>query len=334
MHYFLTGHTGFKGSWLIALLRSQGHEVSGYALEPLDGGLFTNASLEQDLKHHTIGDIRDISKLRVAVVQAQPDVVIHLAAQPLVLRSYEDPIETYTTNVTGTLNLLEVVTEIPAPPVTLVVTTDKVYKDTGKGFYSESDPLGGHDPYSASKSMADILTQSWSASQPNLRIGVARAGNVIGAFDVSRNRLVPDIISAITLENPILIRHADAIRPWQHVLDCLRGYLTYSDSLGADPETPSALNFGPREESNVSVGEIVRLAQRSFPDLKVVWQDDSSEQPKETGMLTLDSSLAQAFLGWRSHIDIASAMSWSLVLEVERAREVIYEQVDDFLKAK
>jgi CDP-glucose 4,6-dehydratase len=330
MHFFVTGHTGFKGSWLIALLKSKGHEVSGYSLAAVEGGLFDLAKLDQDLKHHTIADIRDSESLSLALTQAKPDVVVHLAAQPLVLRSYEDPIETYTTNVNGTLNVLQAVTELSPPPITLVVTTDKVYRDTGKGSYSELDALGGHDPYSASKAMADILTQSWAETHPFLLLHIARAGNVIGAFDVSQDRLLPDVIRALKQKTPLMVRHPEAVRPWQHVLDCLNGYLMFVDAIAQGQDLPVALNFGPDPEGMKRVIDVLRVASGMFPDLQI--ETEASTKLKETGLLTLDSQMAYQKLGWENRLGFNEAVALSLDATLGNPRESASHAISLFLE--
>jgi CDP-glucose 4,6-dehydratase len=329
MHFFVTGHTGFKGSWLIALLKSKGHEVSGYSLAAVEGGLFDLAKLEQDLKHHTIADIRDSENLSLALAEAKPDVVVHLAAQPLVLRSYEDPVETYTTNVNGTLNVLQAITHLSSPPITLVVTTDKVYRDTGKGSYSELDALGGHDPYSASKAMADMMTQSWAATHPSLRLFIARAGNVIGAFDVSQDRLLPDVIRALKQKTPLTVRNPEAVRPWQHVLDCLNGYLMFVEAIEGGQDLPVALNFGPDPDGMKSVTDVLRVANGMFPDLQI--ETDASPTMKEMGLLTLDSQLANQKLGWSNRFDFEEAVALSLDGTHGNPREAVSKAISIFL---
>ena len=312
MHFFVTGHTGFKGSWLILLLKELGHEVSGYSLPPVPGGLFDLAGLEKVLKNHFVGDIRDKDALGIALNACEPDFTIHLAAQPLVLRSYQDPIETYTTNVDGTRNFLEVITELPKPPVTLVVTTDKVYRDDNKGSYVESDPLGGHDPYSASKAMADILTQSWAATNPQLKLYVARAGNVIGSFDVSANRLIPDAVRSIKNRTTLRVRHPEAIRPWQHVLDCLGGYIRLLNAAaGGAHELPTALNFGPDPANVKSVSSLLAEIRKHSKEFEYEVEPHLSGN-KETQLLTLDSRLAQKSLKWSNLIGFETAVAWSL----------------------
>jgi CDP-glucose 4,6-dehydratase len=331
MHYFVTGHTGFKGSWLILLLKSKGHEVSGYSLAAAEGGLFDLAKLDQDLKHHEIADIRDLERLSRAVAEAKPDVVIHLAAQPLVLRSYEDPVETYTTNVNGTLNVLQAVTRLSSPPTTLVVTTDKVYRDTGVGSYSELDSLGGHDPYSASKAMADIMTQSWAGTHRSLRLHIARAGNVVGAFDVSPDRLLPDVIRAINQKAPLMVRHQDAVRPWQHVLDCLNGYLMFVDAIEEGQDLPVALNFGPDPDGIKSVMDVLRVASGMFPDLQI--EVEASPKLKETGLLTLNSQMAHQKLGWKNRLDFNETVALSLDATICNARESAASAISIFDRA-
>lgn len=333
MHFFVTGHTGFKGSWLVLLLREMGHEVSGYSLEPAPGGLFSEAGLQADLKNHFIGDVRDRNGLKNAIDLSRPDVAIHMAAQPLVLRSYEDPVETYSTNVDGTRNFLEAATFTGHPPVMIVVTTDKVYRDSNKGSYLESDPLGGHDPYSASKAMADIMTQSWAFVNPKLKIHIARAGNVIGAYDVSANRLIPDSIRAMRAHESIEVRHPNAIRPWQHVLDCLYGYLLLSLKASGTPAPPTILNFGPDPENILSVEDLLEALKHKRRDFhyKVA---DPPPALKETQLLTLDSNLAFRTLSWKNRVGIDLALEWCIAeLEPSSPREVAIRQIRAFLSS-
>jgi len=327
MHYFITGHTGFKGSWLVALLKQRGHEVSGYSLPPLKSGLFELAGLEEELRAHTVDDIRDASALKKALRVAQPDVVMHLAAQPLVLESFNNPAETYTTNVNGTLNLLEAVTDCPSVLASLVITTDKVYRDTGNGNHSELDPLGGHDPYSASKAMADILTQSWAETHPSINLHVARAGNVVGAFDVSLNRLLPDILRGVKEGKPVLIRHPDAVRPWQHVLDCLDGYLAFLNAALEGHELPIPLNFGPDPEGFKSVRDVLEVALKIYPQLK--FETSSPIGSQETKVLTLNSEAAKRHLGWGNKVPFQKAIESSLKV-TGQPRDLLLKTVAGF----
>ena len=331
MHFFITGHTGFKGAWLTVLLRQLGHKVSGLALDPPDGGLFELAKLETEMESHVIADIRDFNAVKSAIKEAKPDFAIHMAAQPLVLKSYEEPLETFTTNVDGTLNFLRSVGELTSPPQSLVVTTDKVYRDDDKGPYLETDPLGGHDPYSSSKAMADILTQSWASTRPDLLINVARAGNVIGLFDVSSNRVLADVRRAQVSGSPMTVRNPKAIRPWQHVLDCLSGYVLLVTKSRGSENFPTVFNFGPRAEDHKSVSELIAKVQGLLPDLKVQDLAGFSAQ-KETDTLVLDSARARKLLGWNSLIGFDRAVEMSLVeVAPNQALEVARAQVEELL---
>jgi CDP-glucose 4,6-dehydratase len=331
MHFFVTGHTGFKGSWLILLLKELGHEVSGYALDAEPGSLFNQANLVSLLNRHYVSDIRDYKSLSFALSSTKPDFVIHLAAQSLVLKSYLSPIETYTTNVDGTRNLLQAIQEGHKPKVTLVVTTDKVYADTGKGSYKESDSLGGHDPYSTSKAMADLLTQSWSAINPDLRIRIARAGNVIGAFDTSKNRLISDATRAIQSRKSLEIRNPRSIRPWQHVLDCLAGYLMYVFETEKDPTVPIALNFGPDSQNFKSVMEVIKTIKFTHPDLQYHIREER-DKPRETEFLTLDSRMAISRLGWSNSLSFDSAVRLSVIGPSQTGvRSAVLSQIRNYL---
>ena len=316
------------------MLRQLGHKVSGLALEPVDGGLFSLANLESEMESHVIADIRDFEAVKKAMQEARPDFAIHMAAQPLVLRSYEDPIETYTTNVDGTLNFLRAITEMEKHPVSLVITTDKVYRDSYERPYIESDALGGYDPYSASKAMSDILTQSWMTSYPELRLFIARAGNVIGSFDVSEDRLIPDILRAHRSGQELEIRNADATRPWQHVFDCLSGYLKLLERAPNGPQFERIYNFGPNIESFRTVADVVSTASQFLPSLHHV-QVSSKTQARETQLLALDSSRAQKLLGWRSLISFELAIQLSLEdHSTSDVRKVAMTQLVEFLSLR
>lgn len=333
MHYLITGHTGFKGAWLTLLLKSRGHTVSGIALEPVKGGLFLEASVENDLEQHLILDIRDRSALKEAIDEISPDVVIHMAAQPLVLESYDRPVETFDTNVTGTLNVLHGCSQASSIRAAIVVTTDKVYRDDGTGGYLESSPLGGHDPYSASKSMADLLTQSWMNLYPNFPIGIARAGNVIGYGDVSENRLIPDINRGLSTGSDVIVRNPQSVRPWQHVLDCLNGYLLFADSLIGTPTSsvPRILNFGPTPDSYRTVSELVSVVQGLAPGLKFEFSSFTRHlNHKETSFLTLDSDAARKVLGWKDRVLFESAVAWSIDFGDASPREKAIVQIQNF----
>lgn len=338
MHVLLTGHTGFKGAWLSLLLTSRGHEVTGVALDPPAGGLYERARVSELLRADHRIDIRDAASLRSAVQSASADVVIHFAAQALVRESYEHPRETHETNVIGTLNLLEAVAATPSTKAAIVITTDKVYRNVGKPTgYVEADPLGGDDPYSASKAMADLLTQSWVRSFPGAPTAIARAGNVIGGGDVSKDRLLVDLLRGFESGEPTLIRYPDAVRPWQHVLDCLSGYLSLVDALlgGAGSGAGAgAWNFGPDPGSFQSVREIADRAS-GFWGGAAGWVDDSGQHPHEAAFLTLDSTKSQRELGWRNVLAYPEGLAWTI--EWQRAvgagadaRETTRAQLDRF----
>ena len=331
MHFFITGHTGFKGAWLTLMLRRLGHKVSGLALKPLDGGLFSLANLETEMESQVIADIRDFEAVTRALQEAKPDFAIHMAAQPLVLRSYEDPVETYTTNVDGTLNFLRAITEMEKPPISLVITTDKVYRDDNKAAYKESDALGGHDPYSASKAMADILTQSWIATNPQLQLFVARAGNVIGMFDASKNRIIPDIIRAAKSGDVLEIRNPTSVRPWQHVFDCLTGYLCLLRVAGKRRDLPKVFNFGPESNSARSVRDLVEAAASFDTNLRIL-EAEVPNAPRETSFLALDSSRAETFLGWRNLVDFEQGVGLSMEIpDLGSAKAAAERQLERFL---
>ena len=266
MHYLITGHTGFKGSWLVLMLSQLGHEVSGISLEPVKKSLFKTAKISKKMSFDEICDIRDVKKLNKKIQKISPDIVIHLAAQPLVRKSYLDPRETIETNVIGTFNVLEAVSKIPSVKANLIITTDKVYKNVNqKKGYIESDHLGGDDPYSASKAASEIIVASIAASSNPREIPVTtvRAGNVIGGGDWGEDRLVPDMVRAFQSNKPLTIRNPNATRPWQHVLDCLYGYVLVAQAhLEEEVPTPRAVNFGPND--SLSVCELVKLFESAY----------------------------------------------------------------------
>lgn len=308
----LTGHTGFKGSWLALWLRELGAEVTGYALAPAtDPNLYELAGVEQTLTS-ILADLRDTAALQATLAQARPQIILHLAAQALVSEGYADPVSTYTTNVLGTLNLLEAARQTPGIEAIIVITTDKCYEnqETGQA-YSEAAPLGGHDPYSSSKACVEILTASWRRSffhQPGAPgIATARAGNVIGGGDWAAHRLVPDLLAAFAAHQTAVLRHPGSVRPWQHVLEPLCGYLLLAERVAQGQVKSGAWNFGPELEDCISVGEVsARLAQ--------LWPTpahcsiEASPLPHEAGLLRLDASLAKAELGWRPRWRLEQAL--------------------------
>lgn len=317
MHYLVTGHTGFKGAWLTHWLLHRGHQVSGIALDPEPGSLFAISNLGTLMTADLRIDIRQPEPLRAAIAELAPDVVLHLAAQPLVRESYRDPRTTIETNVMGTLNVVQAVSQTPSVAAQVIVTTDKVYRNVRQIWgYRETDPLGGDDPYSASKAMADILTASWVHSFPGPPTAIARAGNVIGGGDVSRDRLLPDLLRQFAGGQPAIIRYPDAVRPWQHVLDCLNGYLMLVDALLAGQGT-GAWNFGPDAESFVPVRVIADTASRLWGE-GAGWEHVNQGEPHEAELLALDARKAQVELGWRNVLDLDASLAWTV--DWERAR--------------
>lgn len=321
----VTGHTGFKGSWLSLWLLKMGAWVHGLSLEPEPvpcpgESLFTALQLQQQLgAHHQIGDIRDHVALTETVLQCSPEVVLHLAAQPLVRHSYREPVETWSTNVLGTLHLLEALRCVETPCAVVVVTTDKVYSNQEWEWgYRESDALGGHDPYSASKAATELLVNSWRASfcgqqthqSPWLSIATARAGNVIGGGDWAADRIVPDAIRAMATGKPVHVRHPHATRPWQHVLEPLAGYLLLAEHLSKTPEHCSrAYNFGPEREANRSVRALVEQLLENWSESNG-WHDCAvSGGLHEAVLLHLVTERAQQQLCWRPRWDFNTTVA-------------------------
>jgi CDP-glucose 4,6-dehydratase len=314
----LTGHTGFKGAWMSLWLGGLGAEVTGYALAPagepdLWSAVAASAHAGKRL-HSVIADIRDMSRLGEVVARADPQIVIHMAAQALVRESYRDPLGTYATNIMGTATLLQACRSLCNLECIVVVTSDKVYENRGDGrTFSEGDRLGGHDPYSNSKACAELVTASFRDSffADGAPIATARAGNVIGGGDWSEDRLIPDCVRALAIGQPVNLRYPDAVRPWQHVLEPLAGYLTLAQALVTAPATaPRAVNFGPDAASFCTVREVVEAFGGRFAG-KPGWVRDPAPQPVEAQALTLSSALAADTLGWRPSLDIRESLAWT-----------------------
>ena len=317
---FVTGHTGFQGSWLILWLKSLGAKVTGYSLSPpTKPSLFEILQLKQDI-NHILGDVRDHSFLQKCLIKHKPDIVFHLAAQPLVRLSYEKPVDTFHTNIMGTVNLLEAIRNTQSVKAGIIITSDKCYENKEWTFaYRENDPLGGFDPYSASKGATEIITSSYSRSffhsdNKKRKTGIAtiRAGNVIGGGDWAQDRIVPDCMRSVYSGKKILIRNPKSIRPWQHVLEPISGMLLLASKLLNNPYSYNeSWNFGPNVSTNVTVKELVIQIIKEL-ERKANWKDVSKNTKNaahEANFLRLDSTKANNLLGWRQVYSIKETIS-------------------------
>ena len=313
---FLTGHTGFKGGWLALWLTDMGADVHGFALSPpTEPNLFTVANLRDRLASSTIADIREADSIAQAIQASRPDIVLHMAAQPLVRYSYVEPVETYAVNVMGTVNLLEAIRQSPGVKAVVNVTTDKCYENHEWIWpYRENEAMGGIDPYSSSKACSELVTTAYRRSfldTVGIHLASARAGNVIGGGDWAADRLVPDFLRALNAGEVLNIRSPQASRPWQHVLEPLFGYLMLAEKLFTEgKDFAEAWNFGPEEVDTRSVQWIVEYLCSQSSD--ACWQCDPSSQPHEANTLKLDSTKAKIRLGWRPRWDLQTALGMTL----------------------
>ena len=311
----ITGHTGFKGSWLSIWLEALGAKVIGLSLPPTEPSLYRQSGLDQ-LIESQYSDIGEYQLTQWLVAKAAPEVVFHLAAQPLVGPSYQDPIGTYRTNVMGTVHLLEACRAVSSVRAVLVITSDKCYENREWVWpYREADPVGGHDPYSSSKACAELAVASWRRSffsvDRRLLFASARSGNVIGGGDYGQNRLIPDCIRAVDAGNAVALRNPAAIRPWQHVLDALGGYLVLAERLLSGDDTAcNAWNFGPNAYDMRPVSEVVAAFAKSWEG-GLDWRADPDPHPHEAGLLMLDSSKARQQLGWHPRLGFRDAVDWT-----------------------
>jgi CDP-glucose 4,6-dehydratase len=339
----VTGHTGFKGSWLVLWLQTLGAEVAGYAL-----------AAETERSHLTLlnldmvsveGDIRDLSRLQRVVEDFQPEIVFHLAAQPLVRRSYREPVETFDTNVMGTVNILEACRQTPSVRAIINVTSDKCYENREWVWgYRENDPVGGYDPYSASKGAAELVSAAYRRSYFNnaeygktheTLLATCRAGNVIGGGDWSEDRLIPDIVRAVEAEEAVIIRSPNATRPWQHVLDALSGYLLLGQNLlEGEQEFADAWNFGPADEDVFTVGQMCSLFEKEWGRSRFHYSKETLRL-HEAGLLKLDCSKAHTLLGWtgrwRAQEAVAITAQWYRAY-FERGKILSKKQLDSYCK--
>ncbi|BAV34023.1 CDP-glucose 4,6-dehydratase [Sulfuricaulis limicola] len=341
---FVTGHTGFKGSWLCLWLDRLGAKVTGYALPPpTNPSLFELARVAETM-HSIIADVTNLPALQAAMAAAKPDIVIHMAAQSLVRYSYDNPVETFTTNVLGTVHVLDAVRRVPSVRAVVIVTSDKCYHNEEWVWgYRETSRLGGADPYSASKGCAELVVAGYQRSffDPKANpgcaaVGSSRAGNVIGGGDWAADRLVPDIIRSLLKNQPTIIRSPQATRPWQHVLEPLHGYLMLAERLFTDGHAfASAWNFGPPEQSEKTVGWIIEQLYRLW-GVTFDWKKDPNPGPPECTFLKLDASKARAYLGWRPKLDLIttldSIVKWSRRFEAgDDMRKVSVAEIENFM---
>lgn len=340
---FVTGHTGFKGAWLMAWLHQLGAVVKGYALAPEYSECLFNTLEPLNLVQSVIADIRNKEKLKEEIISFQPDYIFHLAAQPLVRRSYQIPSETFDVNAVGTANVLEAVSQLPGKCSVIIITTDKVYENKEQDIlYNESDVLGGYDPYSASKACTEIVVNSFRNSFFNIEkidqhkkgIVSVRAGNVIGGGDFSEDRIIPDIIKALRSKRTIEVRNPSAVRPWQHVLEPLGGYLLLGGLLNEEPaKYTGAYNFGPNPADHLTVKELAEMAIKVWGSGE--WKDTSDpRQVHEANLLKLDISKAKENLNWQPKLNASAAIEWTIQWYTKTAdvADFTFKQINDYMQ--
>jgi CDP-glucose 4,6-dehydratase len=338
--FLVTGHTGFKGTWLSRTLILAGAEVHGIALAPEPGSLYSRIS-DVGFKSSTILDIRNREDVNAFFKNHKFEGVFHLAAQPLVLKSFEEPVETFETNVMGTAYLLDSIISNKSAEWVLVITTDKVYKNIEvEDGYTEEDALGGKDPYSASKSATEMVINAWRAITAHRKSAVtlcaARAGNVIGGGDVAKDRLIPDLIRGFYRNSPTVIRNPNSIRPWQHILDPINGYLRIGQQLISKKNVALAYNFGPADESKLTVESMARLACSMWEGNSGYLVKSDDQQPHESVLLWLSSERARHDLAWSNQLDAATAIRWTIDWEREShetdAKSALDIQINEFFQ--
>lgn len=336
---FITGHTGFQGSWLCKILKIMGSEITGYALAPdKEPNLFTLAGINNDVK--TIyADIRDISSLKQALNTSKPDIVIHMAAQALVIDSYKNPSYTYETNIMGTVNIFEAIREYEKPISFLNITTDKVYKDLEyKCGYKETDELKGRDPYSNSKSCSELITYSYKKSffeNSRTSISTARLGNVIGGGDFANDRIIPDALKALLNQEKLILRNPESIRPYQHIIEALFAYLLIIKKQFENKDLAGNYNIGPEPEDYITTAELVNLFYSYFDNAK--WTTEKNKGPYEACFLMLDTTKIKEVLGWKPLISINKAVEmtaeWTKAyINKENYNEVMDKQIKEYIK--
>lgn len=354
---FVTGHTGFKGSWLCHILKLAGAEVMGYSLAPqTKPDLFTLSGLDQDTHVQTvIGDVRNLEKLKKSLTAFQPEIVIHMAAQPIVRDSYEDPVYTYETNVMGTVNILEAVRDCPSVRSFLNVTTDKVYENKEWHWgYRENEPLDGYDPYSNSKSCSELVTHSYKksffnqvdqtlkAEKGGIAISTARAGNVIGGGDFANDRIIPDCVRSVLKGETIIVRNPNSTRPYQHVLEPLFAYLLIAQKQVKKSELADYYNVGPDEADCITTRELVDLFCREWQQQtgkSQSWENQNIDGPHEANFLKLDCSKIKSRLGWQPRWNVEQAVEktveWTNAYKDQKnMAEIMKKQIIDFIKTE
>lgn len=340
---FLTGHTGFKGSWLLQILHGWGAVVKGYSLPPENSfDLYHQIDGDQLCAASVWGDINDAELLKKELLEFQPDIVFHLAAQSLVRRSYESPVSTFLTNTQGTVHVLDAIRYLEKACTGVMVTTDKVYENPETGApFSEDDKLGGYDPYSASKAAAEIVIASYRRSffspqeygRHQKAIAAARAGNVIGGGDFAQDRIIPDIVRAIEKGESVQLRNPQSVRPWQHVLESLSGYLLLGARLMEAPQRfAQAYNFGPEPADFKTVEEVAQLFLKAFDRPDAYTKETPKDAPHEAKLLMLDNSRSKTELGWQPHLSAEQAIAWTARWYADKkdAKEKCSEQIDAY----
>ena len=313
---FITGHNGFKGSWLVLWLKLLGAKVYGLSLDPLKGpNFYVDSNIKECLSGEIIGNIKNTFDLENSVNKFKPEIIFHMAAQPLVRESYKNPLETYLVNVIGTLNLFEASLKSESVKAVINITTDKCYENCNKSKgYKENDPLGGHDPYSSSKACSEILSSSYRRSfynEKGIELATVRAGNVIGGGDWAEDRLIPDLIRSINTKRKLIIRAPDSIRPWQHVLDPLFGYLILAEKLLTKKNKfNSSWNFGPNEDEPKSVSDILEYIGKEWQELR--WEKFSGRTPHEAKTLKLDISKSKSLLNWNPVLSMDKTLDYTI----------------------
>jgi CDP-glucose 4,6-dehydratase len=330
---YVTGHTGFKGGWLALWLSMLGAKVTGFALPPNNGpNFFSAVRLERHLARSYLANVNDYDTLKAEIIGADPEIILHLAAQPLVRRSYAEPLETYKTNVMGTVNLLQAARNCENLQAIVVVTSDKCYENKAWCWgYRETDTLGGHDPYSSSKACQELVVTAFRHSylqSSGVGIATARAGNVIGGGDWAEDRLIPDAMRAYFQKTGLIVRNPHATRPWQHVLEPLAGYLMLSEKIFSEPDIAGSWNFGPRDSDVRTVEEVLKLMSQRLSN-GLSWRVESSSQHQEAQLLKLDSSRSTTLLDWTPKWKLEQALTltcdWYRAFSTEPSMETISE---------